>query len=126
MKSEQLRDLVIKYKDDNNLSDFDVAVDMGISQDTVRRFRQGDELMPRTLEKIEKFFTHDPCIKSPEEQKYVNVLNRIKLCLFKMKTADDSMTECFYNDRQCIKCAKEKCVSYWYNEIERIINEVLQ
>ena len=126
MNAQVLRDLVIKYKDDNNLSDFDVAVDIGVSQDTVRRFRQGDELMPKTLDKIERFFKEESCVKSHEEQRYINVLNRIKLCIFKMKTADDTVTECFYNDRQCIKCAKEKCVAYWCNEIERIINEVFQ
>ena len=57
--STLLRHLINKYKEDNKMSDYDIALEIGISQDTVRRFRMGDDVYPRTLEKIEKFFNRD-------------------------------------------------------------------
>jgi hypothetical protein len=125
MNTKELRKKVIKYKENNKISYYDVGLEIGISSNTVRRFCNGEEVLPRILAEIERFFAA-PCIKPPEEQKYIKALEKVKRCLLKMKEADDIMTECFYLDRQCNRCSKEKCVSYWYNTIESAVNEVLQ
>ena len=71
MNAELLRNAVNKYREDNHISDFDVALDIGISQDTIRRFRQGDAVMPKTLQKIEKFFTVEPVTKEEQYRKFL-------------------------------------------------------
>ena len=77
MNSEQLRKCVIRYREDNKMADFDVALEIGVSQDTLRRFRLGQDVMPRTLQKIEKFFTQETELSL--EKQYEKALKEIKI-----------------------------------------------
>ena len=68
MNSKELRILITKYKKANQMSNYDVGLEIGISEYTVRRFILGEDILPSTLEKIEKFFTRD-CDEKTELEK---------------------------------------------------------
>lgn len=106
MNSKQLRECVIKYREDNNMADFDVALEIGVSQDTLRRFRLGQDVMPRTLQKIEKFFTQETELSL--EKQYEKALKEIK----------DYCEKC----KKCVETGDEVIL---YTVIKKV-NEVLK
>ena len=61
-----------------------------------------------------------------ENTQLKKILIKINKILLQMKKADEGqLTECFYQDKQCQKCSKEKCLTYWFTQIEKKVSEVL-
>lgn len=89
MNSKGLRILITKYKEANQMSNYDVGLEIGISQNTVRRFVLGEDILPSTLEKIEKFFTRD-CEEKTELEKLKEENALLKEQLLKKSETEQS------------------------------------
>lgn len=55
-EQEILRQKLQKFKDDNNINDYDLGLEIGLSSDTILNFRKGRDILPRSLDKIAEFF----------------------------------------------------------------------
>lgn len=55
-EQEILRKKLQKFKDDNNINDYDLGLEIGLSSDTILNFRKGRDILPRSLDKIAEFF----------------------------------------------------------------------
>lgn len=63
-----------------------------------------------------------------ENTQLKNAFIKINKLLLKMKKCDEgdgTLTECFYKDKQCKKCSDEKCMTYWFTQVEKKVSEVL-
>lgn len=76
MNTEELRQAVNKYCEETHQGNFDAGLDIGVSQWTLRKFRLGGEVTPRTLQKIEKFFSTETDDLKVENQR-LKTLNKI-------------------------------------------------
>ena len=64
-----------------------------------------------------------------ENTQLKKTLIEINKLIQKMKKCDEddgSLTECFYQDKQCSKCSKEKCMTHWFTKLQAKVSEVLQ
>lgn len=101
MNSKDLRILITKYKEANQMSNYDVGLEIGISQNTVRRFISGEDILPSTLEKIEKFFTRD-CEEKTELEKLKEENALLKESLLK-KSETEQALQCALEENKELK-----------------------